>query len=44
MRRIAFFFGPDTYRFARALRHVVAGVPTTVPFTIIDIGCGSGAG
>jgi hypothetical protein len=38
------FFGPDTYRFARALRHAVADIPAAVSFTIIDIGCGSGAG
>jgi hypothetical protein len=38
------FFGPDTYRFARALRQAVADIPTGAPLTIIDIGCGSGAG
>ena len=38
------FFGPDTYRFARALRHAMAGIEVRAPFTIIDIGCGSGAG
>jgi methylase of polypeptide subunit release factors len=38
------FFGPDTYRFARALRHALQGAETATPFTIIDIGCGSGAG
>jgi methylase of polypeptide subunit release factors len=40
----AVFFGPDTYRFARALRQAVAELPAAAPFTIIDIGCGSGAG
>jgi release factor glutamine methyltransferase len=40
----AVFFGPDTYRFARALRHALQDIKTTAPFTIIDIGCGSGAG
>jgi release factor glutamine methyltransferase len=39
------FFGPDTYRFARALR---CALPTpsesTTSYTVIDIGCGSGAG
>jgi SAM-dependent methyltransferase len=38
------FFGPDTYRFARALREAVTDIPLDEPFTIIDIGCGSGAG
>jgi methylase of polypeptide subunit release factors len=38
------FFGPDTYRFARALRHCMKGMPAAAPFTIIDVGCGSGAG
>jgi methylase of polypeptide subunit release factors len=37
------FFGPDTYRFARALRHAM---PEFLPGrrTVIDIGCGSGVG
>jgi methylase of polypeptide subunit release factors len=38
------FFGPDTYRFARALRAFIAGLDPAEAFTIIDIGCGSGAG
>ena len=38
------FFGPDTYRFARALRHAIADIKASGSFTIIDIGCGSGAG
>jgi methylase of polypeptide subunit release factors len=38
------FFGPDTYRFVRALRHAVQNLQATAPFTIVDIGCGSGAG
>jgi methylase of polypeptide subunit release factors len=38
------FFGPDTYRFTRALRQAVADIPRHAPFTIIDIGCGTGAG
>jgi methylase of polypeptide subunit release factors len=38
------FFGPDTYRFARALRQAIVDIPAAAPFTIIDIGCGSGAG
>jgi methylase of polypeptide subunit release factors len=36
------FFGPDTYRFARALQHAARRSPA--PLTIIDLGCGSGAG
>ncbi|HET7254535.1 MAG TPA: class I SAM-dependent methyltransferase [Xanthobacteraceae bacterium] len=40
----AVFFGPDTYRFARALRHSIAGMQASASFTVIDIGCGSGAG
>ncbi len=38
------FFGPDTYRFARWLRQATADIAPTASFTIIDIGCGSGAG
>jgi methylase of polypeptide subunit release factors len=38
------FFGPDTYRFVRALRHAMAHIPSGASFTVIDIGCGSGAG
>jgi methylase of polypeptide subunit release factors len=38
------FFGPDTYRFARALRQAVNDLPAAASFSIIDIGCGSGAG
>jgi methylase of polypeptide subunit release factors len=40
----AVFFGPDTYRFARALQHALQGIEAAGLFTIIDIGCGSGAG
>lgn len=40
----AVFFGPDTYRFARALHQAMQGIEVNTPFTIIDIGCGSGAG
>jgi release factor glutamine methyltransferase len=40
----AVFFGPDTYRFARALRQVIADMPGAASLTVIDIGCGSGAG
>jgi SAM-dependent methyltransferase len=40
----AVFFGPDTYRFARALRQAIADLPAGRSHTIIDIGCGSGAG
>jgi methylase of polypeptide subunit release factors len=38
------FFGPDTYRFARALRHAIADINSGASLTVIDIGCGSGAG
>ena len=40
----AVFFGPDTYRFVRWLRQATADIAPTASFTIIDIGCGSGAG
>jgi methylase of polypeptide subunit release factors len=40
----AVFFGPDTYRFARALRQVLVDITPAEPFTIVDVGCGSGAG
>jgi SAM-dependent methyltransferase len=40
----AVFFGPDTYRFARALRAAVAPSTAAAPLRLIDIGCGSGAG
>lgn len=36
----AVFFGPDTYRFARAIRHAM---PSRVQ-RAVDIGCGSGPG
>jgi len=39
----AVFFGPDTYRFARAIEaHLSSGTQT--PRRAVDIGCGSGAG
>jgi SAM-dependent methyltransferase len=38
------FFGPDTYRFVGALRHAVADLQGKGPFTVIDVGSGSGAG
>lgn len=37
----AVFFGPDTYRF---VRFVEAGLPTTSPARIVDMGAGSGGG
>jgi methylase of polypeptide subunit release factors len=37
------FFGPDTYRFARAIRHHFSD-GENCPTRIIDLGCGSGAG
>jgi methylase of polypeptide subunit release factors len=38
----AVFFGPDTYRFARALRQFMPALRDG--FRVVDIGCGSGAG
>jgi SAM-dependent methyltransferase len=40
----AVFFGPDTYRFMRAIRWLTDSTPTFCPKTIIDVGAGSGAG
>jgi methylase of polypeptide subunit release factors len=40
----AVFFGPDTYRFARALRHSIASLAPRPGMRILDIGAGSGAG
>lgn len=39
----AVFFGPDTYRFANALKAMFRGDMCDM-VTIVDIGCGSGAG
>jgi SAM-dependent methyltransferase len=39
----AVFFGPDTYRFARALKSA-AEMPCPRAVRVVDIGCGSGAG
>jgi len=38
------WFAVETYRFARALSHAIADIKASGSFTIIDIGCGSGAG
>lgn len=38
------FFGPDTYRFARAIRTMLSQDPDWRPHTVIDVGCGTGAG
>jgi methylase of polypeptide subunit release factors len=38
------FFGPDTYRFARAMRYAIRDLPVAASCTIVDIGCGTGAG
>jgi methylase of polypeptide subunit release factors len=38
------FFGPDTYRFARAIRELTRLFPRFHPERIADIGTGSGAG
>jgi hypothetical protein len=40
----AVFFGPDTYRFTRAVRWLADQAPGFRPQTIIDVGAGSGAG
>lgn len=49
----AVFFGPDTYRFARFIRHALQaaqkGIPISassdaLPLRILDVGCGSGVG
>ena len=40
----AVFFGPDTYRFARALRESIPSLATRPGMRILDIGAGSGAG
>src|SRR3954451_903930 len=39
----AVFFGPDTYRFARAIRQELSKQPRRLR-RALDIGCGSGAG
>ena len=40
----AVFFGPDTYRFAGLIRSVVAARPKIADASILDLGCGTGAG
>jgi len=40
----AVFFGPDTYRFARAIAACRATYPSFAPRSVVDIGAGSGAG
>lgn len=37
------FFGPDTYRFAGLVERTIAGLATP-PRSVLDLGCGSGAG
>jgi methylase of polypeptide subunit release factors len=39
----AVFFGPDTYRFARAIKHNLLSEPRQLR-RALDVGCGSGAG
>jgi methylase of polypeptide subunit release factors len=39
----AVFFGPDTYRFARAIKHTLVSEPRELR-RALDLGCGSGAG
>lgn len=43
-QRDAVFFGPDTYRFARVIRHELDGAKGQAAGRVIDVGCGSGAG
>lgn len=40
----AVFFGPDTYRFARAIRALRDREPSFYPRSCVDIGAGTGAG
>jgi SAM-dependent methyltransferase len=40
----AVFFGPDTYRFARALAGALRGGVRDGPTRLVDVGAGSGAG
>jgi len=40
----AVFFGPDTYRFVRAVTEISRSDPGFVPETVVDIGAGTGAG
>lgn len=40
----AVFFGPDTYRFATLIERTLQQLDTQHVNTIVDIGCGSGAG
>jgi len=40
----AVFFGPDTYRFAHAVRALADREPGFAPVTCVDIGTGTGAG
>ncbi len=40
----AVFFGPDTYRFAKAVRSAAGRLRSRSACRIFDVGCGSGAG
>jgi methylase of polypeptide subunit release factors len=40
----AVFFGPDTYRFARAIHELVALQPPRTNMRVLDVGAGSGIG
>ena len=42
-RKDSVFFGPDTYRFCRAIRHDIQRHAKD-ELTIVDVGCGCGAG
>lgn len=40
----AVFFGPDTYRFCRAIRWIADHDPNFRPKSVVDVGAGSGVG
>ena len=40
----AVFFGPDTYRFGALIERVLGERGSAPPRTVVDIGCGTGAG
>jgi methylase of polypeptide subunit release factors len=40
----AVFFGPDTYRFARTIRHAISAITPSGNMRVLDMGAGSGAG
>jgi SAM-dependent methyltransferase len=44
VERDAVFFGPDTYRFARFIEKSLGSLHPEAACTLIDVGCGTGAG